>query len=121
VKSLSRCRPWLPPKSAFSGFRFPPEVIVIAVRWYLRYNLSYRDVGELLVERGFEVDHVTVFRWVQRFTSLLTDAARFTRHSPGDRWYVKSTYVKVKGGMAVRVPGGRPVWAGHRCAGLGAP
>jgi transposase-like protein len=87
----------LPPKSAFAGFRFPPEAIVVAVRWYLRYNLSYRDVEELLVERGIEVDHVTVFRWVQRFTPLLADAARFTRHAPGDRWYADETYVKVNG------------------------
>jgi transposase-like protein len=58
-----------------AGFRFPPEVIVVAVRWYLRFNLSYRDVEELLVERGVEVDHVTVYRWVQRFTPLLADAA----------------------------------------------
>jgi transposase-like protein len=56
------------PSSAFKGFRFPPEVIVLAVRWYLRFGLSYRDVQELLTERGIEVDHVTVFRWVQRFT-----------------------------------------------------
>jgi transposase-like protein len=72
-------------------------VIVVAVRWYLRYGLSYRDVEELLAERGVEVDHVTVFRWVQRFTPLLADAARFTRHSPGDRWFVDETYVKVNG------------------------
>jgi transposase-like protein len=72
-------------------------VIVVGVRWYLRYNLSYRDVEELLVERGVEVDHVTVFRWVQRFTPLLADAARFARHSPGGRWYVDETYVKVNG------------------------
>jgi len=45
----------------------------------------------LLVERGVEVDHVTVFRWVQRFTPLLADAARFCRHSPGDRWFVDET------------------------------
>ena len=83
--------------SAFAGFRFPPEVIVVAVRWYLRYNLSYRDVQELLVERAVEVDHVTVFRWVQRFTPLLADAARFARHAPGDRWFVDETYVKVNG------------------------
>jgi len=50
------------PLSAFSGFRFPPEVITVAVRWYLRYGLSYRDVEELLAERGFIVDHVTVCR-----------------------------------------------------------
>jgi transposase-like protein len=65
------------------------------VRWYLRYGLSYRDVEELLAERGVEVDHVTVYRWVQRFTPLLADAARFARHSPGDRWFVDETYVKV--------------------------
>jgi transposase-like protein len=97
VKSSTRFRPWLPPKSAFAGFRFPPEVIVVAVRWYLRFNLSYRDVEELLVERGVEADHVTVYRWVQRFTPLLADAARFARHSPGDRWHVDETYVKVNG------------------------
>jgi transposase-like protein len=43
-------------------------VIAVAVRWYLRYGLSYRDVEELLPERGIEVDHVTVYRWVQAFT-----------------------------------------------------
>ena len=70
---------------------------MVAVRWYLRYGLSYRDVEELLAERGIEVDHVTVYRWVQRFTPLLADAARFARHSPGDRWFVDETYVKVNG------------------------
>jgi transposase-like protein len=49
------------PRSAFAGFRFPPDVIVLAVRWYLRFGLSYRDVEELLAERGVEVDHVTVY------------------------------------------------------------
>ena len=48
------------PSSAFKGFRFPPEVIVLAVRWYLRFGLSYRDVEELLAEGGIEVDHVTM-------------------------------------------------------------
>jgi transposase-like protein len=71
-----RPRPAPAPRSAFADFRFPPEVIVIAVRWYLRYALSYRDVEELMVERGVQVDHVTIYRWVLRFTPLLTDAAR---------------------------------------------
>jgi IS6 family transposase len=70
---------------------------MVAARWYLRFNLSYRDVEELLAERGVEVDHVTVYRWVQRFTPLLADAARFRRHAPGDRWFVDETYVKVSG------------------------
>jgi transposase-like protein len=87
----------VPPRSAFSGFRFPPEVIVLAVRWYLRFGLSYRDVEELLAERGIDVDHVTVHRWVKRFTPLLADAARFARHRVGDRWHVDETYVKLAG------------------------
>ena len=51
------------PRSAFAGYRFPPEVITLAVRWYLRFGLSYRDVEELLAERGIEVDHVSIYRW----------------------------------------------------------
>jgi transposase-like protein len=85
------------PRSAFAGFRFPPEVIAIAVRWYLRFGLSSRDVEELLAERGVEVDHVTIYRWVVRFTPLLAEAARPCRHAVGDRWQVDETYVKVAG------------------------
>ena len=70
---------------------------MLAVRWYLRYGLSYRDVEELLAERGIEVDHVTIYRWVQRFAPLLIDAARPCRHSVGNRWFVDETYVKVAG------------------------
>ena len=94
---MRRPRPAPVPRSTFSGFRFPPDVIVIAVRWYLRFGLSYRDVEELLAERGVEVDHVTVYRWVQRFTPLLAEAARPCRHAVGDRWLVDETYVKVAG------------------------
>jgi transposase, IS6 family len=83
--------------SGFIGFRFSPEVILLAVRWYLRYGLSYRDLEELLAERGIEVDHVTLYRWVQRFTPLLIDAARPCWHLAGDRWFVDETYVKVSG------------------------
>jgi IS6 family transposase len=72
--------------SAFARVQFPPEVIIIgAVRWYLRFGLSYRDVEALLAERGVEVDHVTVYRWVHRFTPLLAQAARPSRRPVGDR------------------------------------
>src|SRR5215207_2337655 len=84
-------------RSSLAGFRFPPEVIMLAVRWYLRYSLSYRDVAELLAERGIAVDHVTLYRWVQRFTPELIDAARPSRHVAGDRWFVDETYLKVAG------------------------
>ena len=70
---------------------------MLAVRWYVRYGLSYRDIEELLAEPGVQVDHVTVFRWVQRFAPLFAVAGRFAQHSPGDRWFVDETYVKVNG------------------------
>ena len=92
-----RPRPAPAARSAFAGFRFPPDVIVVGVRWYLRFGLSYRDVEELLTERGVEVDHVTIYRWVLRFTPLLADAARPCRHVVGDRWQVDETYVRVAG------------------------
>jgi len=72
-------------------------VIAGAVRWYLRYSLSYRDVEEPLSERGILVDHVTIYRWVQTFTSEFIDAASASRRVVGDRWFVDETYVKVSG------------------------
>jgi IS6 family transposase len=83
-----RARPAPVPRSAFAGFRFSPDVIVVAVRWYLRFGLSYRDVEELLTERGVEVGHVTIYRWVVRFTPVLAEAARSCRHAVGTagRW-----------------------------------
>jgi transposase-like protein len=72
-------------------------VVVLAVRWYLRFALSDRDVEELLAEPGIQVDHVTIYRWVQRFTPLLAEAARPCRHVVGDRWQVDETSVRVAG------------------------
>jgi transposase-like protein len=83
--------------SAPAAYRFPRKVIAVAVRWYLRYSLSYRDVEELLGERGIEVDHVTIYRWLQTFTYGFIDAARASRHIVGDRWFVDETYIKVAG------------------------
>jgi transposase-like protein len=97
MRTAHRSRRSTPPRSTFAGFRFPSDVIVLAVRWYLRFGLSYRDLEELLAERGVEVDHVTIYRWVLRFTPLLADAARPCRHRVGDRWQVDETYVKVAG------------------------
>jgi transposase, IS6 family len=62
--------------AAFSGFSFPPDVIVLAVRWYLRFGLSYRDVEELLAERSIKVDHVTVYRWVNRRNTTVLPSQR---------------------------------------------
>ena len=62
---------------------------MLAVRWYLRFGLSYGDVEELLAERGIQVDHVTIYRWLVRFTPLLAEAARPCRHAVGDRWQAR--------------------------------
>jgi hypothetical protein len=85
------------PWSGLAGFCFPSNVIVLAVRWDLRFARSYRDVEELLAERGIEVDHVRIYRWVQRFTPLLAEAAQPCRHGVGGRWQIDETYVKVAG------------------------
>ena len=97
MRTAHRSQRSIPPRSAFAGFRFPVDVIVLAVRWYLRFGLSYRDVEELLSERGVEVDHVTVYRWVLRFAPILAETARPCRHAVGDRWQVDETSVKVAG------------------------
>jgi hypothetical protein len=80
-----------------AGYRFPCEVIAVAVGWYLRCGLSYRDVEELLDERGISVDQVPTCRWVQTFTAEFIDAARRSMRVSGDRWFVDETYVKVGG------------------------
>src|SRR5215212_229528 len=97
MRTAHRSRRSTAPRSAFAGFCFPADVIVLAVRWYLCFGLSDRDVEELLTERGVEVDHVTVYRWVQRFTPLLTEAARPCQHAVDDRWQADETDVKVAG------------------------
>jgi transposase, IS6 family len=81
----------------FSGHSFPPAVIGLAVRWYLRFRLSYADVVEWLAERSIQVDASTVFDWVQKFAPLYQDAAKTYRRRVGQRWSVDETYVKVAG------------------------
>ena len=70
-------------RSALAGFRFLPDVIVLAVCWYPRFGFSYRDVEELLAERGIEVDHVTIQRWVRRLSPL--SGTRGERAAGGNR------------------------------------
>ncbi len=68
---------------AFRGFRFPAEVILWAVRWYLQFPISYRDLERMLADRSVEVDHVSLFRWVQRFAPELEKRFRqVSRHRP---------------------------------------
>jgi transposase, IS6 family len=81
----------------FRGFRFPAEVVLWAVRWYLQFPISYRDLERMLVDRGVEVDHTTMYRWVQRFAPELEK--RLRRHLRPCRgpWHVDETFVRVGG------------------------
>lgn len=99
VRRCGTCRRRFTALSAtpFSGYLFPPEVIALAVRWYLRYRLSYADVAELLAERGVRVDPSTVYDWVREFAPLYEEEARSFRRAVGSCWSVDETYVKVAG------------------------
>ena len=74
-----------------------PALILCAVRWYLRYSLSFRDVEELLSERGLEVDHTTIWHWVQRYGPELEERLRHHLKPTNKSWRVYETYVRVKG------------------------
>ena len=74
-----------------------PALILCAVRWYLRYSLSLRDVEELLEERGLEADHTTVWRWVQRYGPELEQRLRRHLKPTNKSWRVDETYLRVKG------------------------
>src|ERR1700693_5812733 len=81
----------------FKWRQFEPEVILLAVGWYLRFSLSYRDVEELLAERGVHADHVTVWRWVQRYAPELQRRLRRHLKPTNGSWRMDETYVRVKG------------------------
>jgi transposase-like protein len=83
--------------SAFSNYTLPDDVIALAVRWYVRYRLSYADVVEWFAERGLVVDRSTVYRWVQRFLPLFGKAARAHRRAVGIKWRVDETYTRLAG------------------------
>ena len=81
----------------FRGFRFPAEVILWAVRWYLQFGISYRDLERMLADRGVAVDHTTMYRWVQRFAPELEKRPRRHLRPCRGPWHVDETYVRVGG------------------------
>ena len=83
--------------SAFSNHGFPDDVIALAIRWYVRYCLSYAEVVEWVAERGLVVDRSTIYRWVQRFLPLFEAAVRAHRHPVGEKWRVDETYIRLNG------------------------
>jgi transposase, IS6 family len=89
---MIRLRPKL-----FRGRHFQDEIIILCIRWYLRYSLSYRDLEEMMAERGLRVDHSTVARWVLRYAPELSKRMRRHLRRPGSSWRVDETYVRVAG------------------------
>jgi transposase, IS6 family len=80
----------------FKWRHFESEIILLCVRWYLRYALSYRDLEEMMLERGLQVDHTTIYRWVQRYAPELDKRCRPHLKATTDSWKVDETYIKVR-------------------------
>src|SRR3954454_8044800 len=81
----------------FKYRHYQAEIILLCLRWYLRYSLSYRDLEEMMAERGLSVDHTTIYRWVQHFAPIVERKCRAKLKTTSDSWRVDETYVKVKG------------------------
>lgn len=83
--------------NSFKWRQYEPQIILLCVRWYLTYPLSYRQVAEMVNERGLNVHHSTVFRWVQRYGPELDKRCRPYLRPTNDSWRVDETYIKIKG------------------------
>jgi transposase, IS6 family len=87
--------------SDFKGRHFEGEIVLWAVRWYCRYGVSYRDLKQMMGERGVSVDHSTIYRWVQRYAPEIEKRLRWQSRRPGSTsWRIDETYVKVRGQWA---------------------
>ena len=83
-------------QNPFKWRHFQSDIILLCVRWYLRYSLSYRDLEEIMLERGLHVDHTTIYRWVQRYAPELEKRCRPHLKATIDSWRVDETYIKIK-------------------------
>ena len=82
---------------SFKGMRFPIDVILVCIRWYAAYPLSYRHIEEIMEERGVSVDHSTINRWAVRFLPLIEKLSHKHKRQVGTNWRMDETYIKVKG------------------------
>jgi transposase-like protein len=83
--------------AVFRWRHFAGEIILLCVRWYCRYGISYRELEEMMGERGVAVDHTTVYRWTQRYAPELEKRSAWYRSRLSFSWRVDETYVRVKG------------------------
>jgi putative transposase len=88
-------------KISYAGYRFPPEVIHQSIWLYLRFTLSFRDVEDLLAERGIAVSYETVRRWVNHFGPMIAGCLRKRRPKPHAIWHLDEVYLKIDGRMVI--------------------
>ena len=81
----------------FRGRHFRDEIIVLCLRWYLRYPLSYRNLEEMMAERGMKLDHSTIARWVLQYAPVLNERIRSEMRRPNRSWRLDERYVRVAG------------------------
>src|SRR5215470_16401508 len=84
-------------KTLFKRRHFDGEIIILCVRWYITYKLSYRDLRAMMAERGIEVTHTTIMRWVQRYVPEFEKRWQRFARSVGNSWRIDETYIKLKG------------------------
>jgi len=84
-------------ENLFKWKHYQPDIILLTVRWYLRYNLSFRDLVEMMEERGLSITHTTIMRWVHQYAPELDKRIRRHLKQTNDSWRVDETYIKVKG------------------------
>jgi transposase-like protein len=85
------------PENSFKWKHYAGEIILLNVRWYLKYPLSYRNLKEMMAERGIEVDHTTIMRWVHQYSPEIEKKVRRYLKPTNDSWKMDETYIKVKG------------------------
>jgi transposase-like protein len=85
------------PQNPFKGRHFEGDIILLCIRWYLRYALSYRDLEEMMLERGLKVAHSTICRWVHKYSPEPDKKCRPHLKPTNDSYRVDETYIKVKG------------------------
>ena len=95
---------FLPVEELFKGRHFDREIVVLCVRWYLSFKLSYRDLVAMMGERGLGMAHTTILRWVQHYTPKFEKRWRRFSRTVGGAWRVDETYVRVKGGRPALLP-----------------
>ncbi|MED3202460.1 IS6 family transposase, partial [Bacillus toyonensis] len=84
-------------ENLFKWMHYQPELILLTVRWYLRYNLSFRNLVEMMEERGLFIAHTTIIRWIHQYGPQLEEKVRHHLKTTNDSWRVDETYIRVKG------------------------